>query len=390
MKNPLSALATVAGSALLAGAVLASPALAATPHRATVRCADVSAGAASQAQSQSPSLVDHHLAGGGSKYVYDIGSQQLSFPVLPAGFNARTASQAQLAQYGLPAEPTNPTERTAWLDIVDAMHRQSAPDLQVGHVPTDTATSSALSPAATPGSAAGSASSTGGFGGVSQASTNIWSGYVSYLPGQSTHYENAQGIWDQPSIGKTSCSGATHLTWVGLGGFNTSELLQTGTNQNDQAWYEWLGPNGVPIQIFPQNLTVRTGDSVEAWAIYLPPASGNGSGIGWFELYDVTTNQVTVAFLSNAQQDWNGSSAEFVDERTSFPSGPSPLANYGETKWTYAGAASATDTSDHALATLGGVDQLTMVNSSDNHVLATAGNEGPSGYAFITHWNNCS
>jgi len=46
----------------------------------------------------------------------------------------------------------------------------------------------------------------------------------------------------------------------------------------------------------------------------------------------LTTNQVTVAFLQNGTEDWNGSSAEFVDERTSFSNGPSPLANYGETK----------------------------------------------------------
>jgi hypothetical protein len=352
----------------------------------TAHCAAKSAGAERRAVSSSPSVVEHFTAGG-ARYVYDIGTQQLSFPILPAHFDAKTAGPAQLAQYGLSAEPAKGPARAAWLSLVADLHHQSAPELAVRSVGRPDAPGSAtVSPGRTGNPARG-----GIFGGVNSGTSHIWSGYVSYLAGETTHYSEAVGQWSEDFSGPTSCSGATHLTWVGVGGWATGQLLQVGTDQNNDAWYEWLGPNGVPRQFFPNNLTVNAGDTIFAYVTYIPQSDGGGAGgTAWFVVVDKTTDQYTIASLSNAGQDWDGSSAEFVDERTTFANGPSPLANYYETLWTDAAAESLTDNGPVPLANLGHVLQVNMIDPSNNDLLASASAEGDLGTVYIDWWDRCS
>lgn len=55
------------------------------------------------------------LPGGGATYNYDMGHGVVAHMTMPpAGFDALTASDAQLAEYGFPARPTDPAQLATW------------------------------------------------------------------------------------------------------------------------------------------------------------------------------------------------------------------------------------------------------------------------------------
>ena len=116
------------------------------------------------------------------------------------------------------------------------------------------------------------------------------------------------------------------------------------------------------------------------------------SGTAYWFVEDLTTGKYTTAPLSNASSYYDGSSAEWIDERTTFGTTPSPLANYGATHWTEAQAATSTNWKNPVpLTALPGVVQVDSVNpNASNKVLANTLNEGAFGTTFETVWKNCS
>jgi Peptidase A4 family len=367
---------TAAGSALLVplvGTMAAGTAeaqSAGTPHTtATAKTCAATAATAIQTH-VNPSAVSA-LATGGRSYSYDLGQQQLRFAIPPAGFKPLTASAAQLAAYGLPPRPTNAADLASWTKLMSHLTTLVAPDISVSAAQHNNLPQRPSVQA-------------GGQAGVSTGSTNIWSGYVSKESG-STYYNDVFGEWVQPSISATSCSGATHLSWVGLGGYGTAKLIQDGTNQSNQAWYEYLGAGGtgVSITLLPASLGIHSGDTIAAWTSY-------SAGTAYWTVEDVTNGKASSASLSSASSFYDGSSAEFIDERTTFGTTPSPLADYSATDWTSASAEITSTGYKDALSSLTNVTQLTMVNPGTGHTLATALNEGSNGYTFQTAWKNCS
>jgi hypothetical protein len=367
---------TAAGSALLvplAGTMLAGSAeaqSATTPHpTGTTKTCAATTGTAKQTAVK-PSAISASAAGGHT-YIYNLGQQQLRFAVPPAGFSPLKASAAELAAYGLPPRPTRPADLASWTKLMSHLTKLVAPDISV----------SAPKPNNLPQRPAVHA---GGQAGVSTGTTNIWSGYVS-KQSSSTYYNLAFGEWVQPSISATSCSGATHLTWVGLGGYGSASLIQDGTDQSNQAWYEYLGPGGtgVSITLLSGSLGITSGDTIAAWTSY-------SSGSAYWTVEDVTKGTASSASLSSASSFYDGSSAEFIDERTTFGTTPSPLADYAATHWTSASAEVTSTGYKNALSSLSNVTQLAMVNPGTGHTLANALNEGAFGYTFETAWKNCS
>jgi hypothetical protein len=375
MSNKTKAL-TAVGTALLAplAAMPVAHAADAHPTRAVTATAKPCAATGSANETHLAATSVRSLTGGGKAYTYHLGRQQLRFAVPPKGFNALRATPAQLAKYGLPARPASGAARAKWNTLFGHLGQAATPDIAVSAAQPDNLPQPT---AARPSAEAG----------VSTATTPIWAGYVSKQWGQPTYYATAQGRWTEPSIGTTSCSGATHLTWVGIGGYGSSQLLQDGTDQNNNAWFEYLGPNntGVSITDFSSSLGIKSGDSVEALTEYL------GTTAYWL-VEDMTTGKYTTAELSNASSYYDGSSAEFIDERTTFGTTPSPLANYGATHWTQAEAATSTNWKNPVqLSSLPNVIQVNSVNPADsNKLLANTLNEGAFGYTFETVWKNCS
>jgi hypothetical protein len=287
-----------------------------------------------------------------------------------------------LRTYGLPPRPSGAAAHARWVKFVSHLGHVVTPDVTIRPAIRDN-----LPEVPTLSAPRSSDPEGGGFGAVSTGTTPIWTGYAS-KESSSTYYGNVEGSWVEPTIGTTTCSGATHLTWVGLGGFGSQKLLQDGTNQSNQAWFEYLGNNGSGVNItpFPTSVKINVGDTVEAITEYT-------GGTAYYLVEDETTGQSTTASVSGASPYYDGSSAEFIDERTSFGPQriPSPLDNYGVTHWTEAQAAtSSAYKSPQPLSSLTNVSQLSMVNANDNVTLAIPTNEGFGGYTFETSWKNCS
>jgi hypothetical protein len=91
-----------------------------------------------------------------------------------------------------------------------------------------------------------------------QQSSN-WSGYA-----ETGSYSSATATWNVPTV--TTGSGSQYSSdWVGIDGYNNSNLIQTGTEQDNingtaeyQAWWEILPAAETPIS----SLTIHPGDSI--------------------------------------------------------------------------------------------------------------------------------
>lgn len=147
-------------------------------------------------------------------------------------------------------------------------------------------------------------------------STN-WSGYAA----DSGTYTSVSASWTEPTA---TCSKTAYSSfWVGLDGYNSSTVEQTGTDSDCNgktpkyyAWYEMY-------PAYPVNLskTVKPGDSMSASVT----AGSNHSFT--LVISDSTQNwtfKVTKS-LSSAKK----SSAEVIAEAPSSISGVLPLANFG-------------------------------------------------------------
>ncbi len=152
-------------------------------------------------------------------------------------------------------------------------------------------------------------------------STN-WSGYAA----ASGTYTSVSASWTEPGV---TCSKTAYSSfWVGLDGYNSSTVEQTGTDSDCNgttptyyAWYEMY-------PAYPVNLskTVRPGDAMSASVT----AGSNHSFT--LVISDSTQNwtfQVTKT-LKSAKQ----SSAEVIAEAPSSNSGVLPLADFGTVNFT--------------------------------------------------------
>jgi peptidase A4-like protein len=165
--------------------------------------------------------------------------------------------------------------------------------------------------AAPPGS--GSASSAG------WASSN-WSGYAVTGSG----FTSVSGSWAVPAVSPTK--GNTYSSsWVGIDGFNNSNLIQTGTEQDYvngaprySAWWEILP---APETVIP-SLTVKPGDHIAATIT---------SGPQW----TITITDTTTGASFTTQQAYSGAatSAEWIEEAPQVGGRVATLAHYGGTQF---------------------------------------------------------
>ena len=153
--------------------------------------------------------------------------------------------------------------------------------------------------------------------GTGWASSN-WSGYAVTGSGLTS----ASGSWVVPAV-KQSHKATYSSNWVGVDGFNNSNLIQTGTEQDFYngsahyyAWWEILPAAETRIT----SMTVKPGDSITASVAQV-------TGTTWI---------ITVSDNSNGQsfsttQNYSGplTSAEWVEEAPTVGGHVATLANYG-------------------------------------------------------------
>ena len=197
----------------------------------------------------------------------------------------------------------------------------------------------------------GSAGNAAGHGiGHATATSTNWSGYAA----TTGTYTSVSASWTEPTGTCSSRSSQYSSFWVGLDGYNSSSVEQTGSEVDCSsgrpvyyAWYEMY-----PNPSYSYSNTVRPGDHFNASVTY--------TGSNHFSLYIADTTEgwshTTVGTLANAPR----SSAEVIVEAPccTASGGILPLADFGTVNITGSAA------NGSALGSAGGVTQIVMVDSA--------------------------
>ncbi len=207
----------------------------------------------------------------------------------------------------------------------------------------------------------------------SVTSTN-WSGYA--VTGSSV--SDAKGTWIVPAIQGTCPSSNQYSSfWVGIDGYNSGTVEQTGTDSDCQggvptyyAWYEFYPHPSFIIS----GLTVRPGDSMSAQAKF----SGRTFTV------TITDTSTGVSFSKSAKvNSAQRTSAEWIAEAPS-SGGVLPLANFG--KVTFSSCDATINGTTGTISSFGSnVHQITMVTSGGATKASPSALSG-SGDGFSVTW----
>jgi hypothetical protein len=211
-----------------------------------------------------------------------------------------------------------------------------------------------------------------------------WSGYAA----TGGTFTSVTGTWTVPqSAGvptPTSGSGtstrsgrfggnvASGATWVGIGGVNSRDLIQAGTEDTSagsgrvhyDAWIEMLPRASHPIQ-----LTVSPGDSI---TVTIGQQANDQWQIAFKNNTTGETYQTTVTYQSSL------SSAEWVEEAPSAGRSVLPLDNFGTVQFTNG---SATENGKTVTISGAGAKPITMIDSRGSPI-ATTSSLGGDGSSF--------
>ena len=209
-------------------------------------------------------------------------------------------------------------------------------------------------------------------------STN-WSGYA--VTGASGSVSDAKGSWTVPAIQGTCPSTNQYSSfWVGIDGFSSGTVEQTGTDSDCQngvptyyAWFEFF-----PHPLFLINgLTITPGDHMTAEA--------NFNGRFTVTITDTTTG---VSFSTSAKvHSAQRSSAEWIAEAPSSSGGVLPLADFGTVSFS-ADTATVSGVTG-AIGSFGSsVQVITMVSSSGAVKAQPSSLSGTNGDSFSVTWKS--
>jgi hypothetical protein len=165
-------------------------------------------------------------------------------------------------------------------------------------------------------------------GQTTDESTN-WSGYA--LSGSNGEFTSVTASWTEPSVTCSSSRGRSSETfssfWVGLDGFSSDSVEQTGTEADCDGrtpdyfgWYEMFPADPVNF-----SNTVEPGDSFSASVTF--------SGTETFTLVLTDHTQGWTQDITQNQTGLDRSSAEVITEAPSSESGVLPLADFGTVKF---------------------------------------------------------
>lgn len=162
-------------------------------------------------------------------------------------------------------------------------------------------------------------------GGIIKNTSRNWSGYVT--AGQGT-YTSVTGTWTiaRPDP-KTP---GIDATWVGIGGADTTDLIQAGTEAtvngdgtvSYDAWTETL-----PQSTRTVGLTVDPGDTVTV------TITEQSAGLWLVEIKNATTGK---AYTTTTRYSSSKSSAEWIEEAPSLGRGIAPLDSFGTVRFSAA------------------------------------------------------
>ncbi len=196
-----------------------------------------------------------------------------------------------------------------------------------------------------------------------------WSGYAA----TGGTYTAVSGTWSVPQFSADSPAGAD-ATWVGIGGVNTRDLIQAGTQQTVsgsgsteyQAWVETL-----PQASHPVPLSVNPGDSISISITQSPQAQDQ-----W--VVSFTNNNTGQNYQVTEHYASSMSSAEWIEEAPSSGRGRQlPLDNFGSVSFTQGSTVKNGQTVDIADS---GAQPITMMARGTRQVArpSSLGSDGAS------------
>jgi hypothetical protein len=207
-------------------------------------------------------------------------------------------------------------------------------------------------------------------GRTTDESTN-WSGYAA--TGANGHFTSVSASWTEPTA---TCNGTKYAAfWVGLDGFTSESVEQTGTDSDCSGrtpqyygWYEMY-----PAAPVNYTNTVHAGDHFTASVTF--------SGTKTYTLVLSDTTQGWTKTTTKSESGLDRSSAEVITEAPSSESGVLPLANFGTVNYSV---------SDANGASLAGQSptEIVMINNSSQDKDSTSGIG--SGGAFSNTWIRAS
>ncbi len=196
-----------------------------------------------------------------------------------------------------------------------------------------------------------------------------WSGYAASGPA----YTGVSGTWTVPQPSSSSATGVG-ATWVGIGGVNSRDLIQAGTQDvasgtgqsQFQAWIELLpaASQQVPLAVAP-------GDSVTV------SIAEQSAGVGIWQI-SFKNNTSGAAYATTVQYTSSQSSVEWIEEAPSGRNGVLPLDNFGAVPFS---AATAVQNGQTVGLAATGAQPITMVSAA-NQALAVPSAIGSDGSSF--------
>jgi hypothetical protein len=259
-----------------------------------------------------------------------------AFPRPARGFDPERAAPAELARYGYPPRPDDPTALAPWRMATEPSLERVVPALLPTnryHLPMAAVAGDA------PRNAIGSLN---------------WSGYALRGDLGSAAFYSVLGHWTIPTAQQRfrTCSADRDYSaqWAGIDGFGNDHLLQSGSEADAYCeegrqrgeyypWVEWLpGPEfEIYRSLSPrQRLPFEPGDylMVQVWATkWVNGASQTGHVL----FTDLTRNWQASLFFSAAKLGGTsvvGGSAEWIVERPLVDNKLARLANYTANPWT--------------------------------------------------------
>jgi hypothetical protein len=153
-----------------------------------------------------------------------------------------------------------------------------------------------------------------------QDTSRNWSGYAA----TGGRYTGIRGTWTVPQVAALNGASGVGATWVGIGGVNTRDLIQAGTQdsgsgrQNEyQAWIELL-----PAASKQVTLSVVPGDSITV--------SIDEQGVGTNTWQIVMTNNTSgKSYQSTVHYASSRSSVEWIEEAPTGRNVILPIDNFG-------------------------------------------------------------
>lgn len=140
----------------------------------------------------------------------------------------------------------------------------------------------------------------------SNLTSSNWAGYAALesLHGTVGSVSEVQGTWTEPTANCTSGRTTYASFWVGIDGYSSSTVEQTGTDSDCSgstahyyAWYEFYPANSVTIS----TITVHPGDTITAKVAYLPSTGKFRVTLTDGSHTFTTTGKVTGAKRSSAE-----------------------------------------------------------------------------------------